>query len=347
MKNLNQIEPRTLISSIPYNITNSGSYYFTQNLTGDTNITNGITIAANDVTLDMCGFVLTGTSNGFSGINVTGAQNRNITIKNGVVRGWGQAGLYLQNGMSCRLTGVTAIDNGSSPAYAAIYVGEDWDVDDCSASFNRNCGISIGNNSRARNCKARGNMTYGFMIGNGCRVENCTAYANHQDGFSGGMMSMIMTCFANNNTNNGINVGLYSMASGNIASYNGGDGICAGTGSRIEKNLSTQNNGRGIIADAYSRVTENQIVQNTGPNIYGKVGCRVDNNHIFGGYVGIQSDSYANGSLFVANSVIGCTSNFITTSSANFGQIIGSSYFAGMNTNFVVNNPWVNFDLQP
>jgi len=345
MKTLNQIEPRTLISSIPFSITNSGSYYLTQNLTGDDTVTNGITIDANDVCLDLCGFVLSGTTNGWCGISLTGADNRNIIIKNGVVRGWGQSGLFLQNGMSCRLSNITAINNGTGPSFAAIYVGQDWDVEDCSASGNMNGGFFIGNNSRAKNCKARGNSAYGFMIGNGGRVENCSASENKENGFEGGMMSMILSCSANNNTNNGIYVGLYSIASGNISSYNRANGIRAGTGSRVEKNVSTQNGGCGIYAEGFSRVTENQIVQNSGPNIYGNTGCRIDHNHVYGGPIGIQSDVDSYGSLYVANSVVDCSTSYIVTIGSSFGQILNNSIMEP-STNFNVSNPWANFNLQ-
>src|SRR4051812_8998727 len=59
-KTLQQVEPRTPISSIPINITNSGSYYLTVNLT-QTNNAAGITISASDVTIDLNGFALIGT----------------------------------------------------------------------------------------------------------------------------------------------------------------------------------------------------------------------------------------------------------------------------------------------
>jgi len=47
MKSLDQIEARTAISSAPFYITSSGSYYLTQNLTVASG--NAITIAAGDV----------------------------------------------------------------------------------------------------------------------------------------------------------------------------------------------------------------------------------------------------------------------------------------------------------
>src|SRR6478752_6422281 len=58
MKSLDQIEPRTPISSLPYTIATSGSYYFTKNLEFTDTGGNAITIYANDVTLDLGGFTL-------------------------------------------------------------------------------------------------------------------------------------------------------------------------------------------------------------------------------------------------------------------------------------------------
>src|SRR5205085_693571 len=51
MKTLQQIEPRTAISSLPFTITNSGSYYLTGNLTGTAGANRGITILTDHVTL--------------------------------------------------------------------------------------------------------------------------------------------------------------------------------------------------------------------------------------------------------------------------------------------------------
>ena len=59
MKTLSQVEPRTLISSLPYTITNSGSYYLAASLTGGVG-QNGITIGVGNVTLDLRGFDLIG-----------------------------------------------------------------------------------------------------------------------------------------------------------------------------------------------------------------------------------------------------------------------------------------------
>jgi len=67
MKTLNQIEPRTPISSLPFVISSPGSYYLTTNLSG----TSGITISSGNVTLDLNGFTLQGLGNPFvSGVEI-------------------------------------------------------------------------------------------------------------------------------------------------------------------------------------------------------------------------------------------------------------------------------------
>jgi hypothetical protein len=56
MKTLAQIEPRTPISSVPFTISQSGSYYLTNNVTVNTG--DAIIITANGVSLDLNGFTI-------------------------------------------------------------------------------------------------------------------------------------------------------------------------------------------------------------------------------------------------------------------------------------------------
>src|SRR5947209_6383814 len=67
MKTLAQIEPRTPISALPFSISAPGSYYLTTNLTG---ITNGISITADNVTLDLGGFSIISGGNAGKGIEI-------------------------------------------------------------------------------------------------------------------------------------------------------------------------------------------------------------------------------------------------------------------------------------
>ena len=77
----------TKITSLPYTISAPGSYYLGGNLTyaGDS---HGITVNADNVTLDLMGFTLayTGTGTTYSGIYMQG--RKNVEIRNGTVRGW-------------------------------------------------------------------------------------------------------------------------------------------------------------------------------------------------------------------------------------------------------------------
>lgn len=84
MKTLGQLEPRIPISNLPYTIKDSGSYYLTGNLASTT---NGIVIHADNVTLDLMGFTLSGDggaeSNGIHVEGSSGNERYNLVIKGG------------------------------------------------------------------------------------------------------------------------------------------------------------------------------------------------------------------------------------------------------------------------
>jgi len=87
MLTLNQIEPRTPISSAPYTISSPGSYYLTTNIIGVSS-QNGINIYANNVTLDLNGFSLQGVSSAINGISIQSSYT-NVTVRNGTISAWG------------------------------------------------------------------------------------------------------------------------------------------------------------------------------------------------------------------------------------------------------------------
>jgi len=96
MKSIDQIEPRTPISSLPFVISQPGSYYFTGNLeaTPETFAGGGsgaIEIEAANVTLDLNGFMLGSTAAvvNQSAISVANFATplRSIRIMNGTIRG--------------------------------------------------------------------------------------------------------------------------------------------------------------------------------------------------------------------------------------------------------------------
>jgi hypothetical protein len=81
MKTLDEIEPGTPISSVPYIITASGSYYLSENAQATSSLFSGITIWADNITLDLKGFSLIGDGTaGLHGVFIDG-DYKNVTIR--------------------------------------------------------------------------------------------------------------------------------------------------------------------------------------------------------------------------------------------------------------------------
>ncbi|MEL7472148.1 MAG: hypothetical protein AAGK04_02440 [Planctomycetota bacterium] len=180
-KTLDQVEPRTAIESLPFTITQPGSYY----LTGDlSSAGNGIIVNASDVTIDLMGFTITGSDpTQFSGIEqVFPFGNKNLTVRNGTVRNFDD--------------GVVAF-TGSFEGYGITF--ENLRVIDVTSR-----GIAAGaSNCLIVNCYARqvgaGTGVFGGE-GLGCVggvIVNCRA-----SGFSGGIIvnqGVMSNCHASDN----------------------------------------------------------------------------------------------------------------------------------------------------
>lgn len=260
MKSLDQIEPRTPISSLPYTISLPGPYYVTTNLTG-TGGASGITIAANDVTLDLNGFSLIGVPGSISGIAVNGNRT-NVCVGNGTLRSWnlegidgttsqsssftdlkiiGSGDVGLRSGAAARVIRCTAMGNTQE----GILTFDNTTVSECGLSYNGASGISANNNCRITDCQAQFNTAHGISVGAGCSLSGCvSAYntnsgistgpgcsisqctaANNYDGISAGADSSISGCAAQANLNFGISVSSNSVATACAASGNGYVGI--------------------------------------------------------------------------------------------------------------------------
>lgn len=113
MKTLDQIEPRidvlTLGTEPPYTITESGSYYLSRNITTSSD-QRGITIAADNVTLDLNGFTISSPFGGETASAIYSLQP--AVIRNGFIKSNGVAtnGTYSVSGF---LNGVYMLGGGS------------------------------------------------------------------------------------------------------------------------------------------------------------------------------------------------------------------------------------------
>lgn len=215
-------DPRTPISTVPYTITMQGSYYLTANLIANGN-TQGITISADNVTIDLNGFAIVGGGSGqVAGINVPAAR-KNIYIRNGTVRGWTAGGVNASNATNSVIQALRISNNSSVGTFyniAALSIGSGSTVKDCFVAQNTNC--------------------HGISAGNACLVSGCVVRLNYARA--------------------GIRAGDLCYILNNVSDSNG-TGITMGSGNRIESNNCTSNTGAGVMVP--SGATNNVIFRNS------------------------------------------------------------------------------------
>jgi len=254
MKTLEQAEPRTPISSLPFLITQPGSYYLTRNLALSNANTHGIRVQADNVTIDLNGFALIGAGNALgtsgTGINVEG-DRYNLAIRNGTVRDWRGWGIRAVTGRNCQFESLRAFSNGN----VGILAGPCSLVSGNTCYGNLAWGIGVTGPCTIINNTCVSNDE-GIVVNAGSTITGNTCYLNAKDGIrciERGNTITFNTCAYN--TGNGIStstVGNCSIAN-NTCSYNGnggdGAGIYAlGSGNCVEHNLVSQND-RGIDVD--------------------------------------------------------------------------------------------------
>ena len=163
----------TKITGLPYTITTPGFYYLDRNLGFNDLYGDAITIEADNVTLDLMGFLLLNfrVDNSANGIYLNG--RKNVEIRNGTVRGF-FTGIYEaspDNGANHRILNIRA-DYNNIPGGVGIYLlGKNHLVRDCKASFNAHEGIIIGSGT-ITTCVASNNGSYGIIMGDGSLLEN-------------------------------------------------------------------------------------------------------------------------------------------------------------------------------
>jgi hypothetical protein len=252
MLTLNQVEPRTPITNLPYIISASGSYYVTTNLTctACTNGSNGITINTNDVTLDLSGFTLLGVGGSGAGIAAPNPQ-RNLAIRDGVLEGWAGNGVfatYIYNSQFERLRVSNTRGDG-------LQVGSNCVVLVCTVSGTGGNGIDAGNNSIVSSCTASSNSGLGIDALNYCTVIQCSSCLNSGDGIDVGNYCAIKDC----NLSGNIRSGMYITGGQN----------------RIDNNSAYNNSGYGFtwaFANVTNSITRNSASGNSLGNYYNFAG---------------------------------------------------------------------------
>lgn len=321
-KTLTEVEPRIAInttntpgdSNSVFRIAQPGSYYLTGNITGQA-AKHGIEIAASGVSIDLNGFDLVGVANSLDGITTSSSSSRNITIRNGSVRNWGEDGIDLYTG-SAKVALVEGVHSTGNVAYG-IRLGDGGLVSDCHASFNGITGISGALTVVA--CVARNNTQYGISIVNGGTITDSSAFSNTGYGIYAGNGCTLTNCTARSNGHGMIAFG-ESLVQGCTAVGNTGDGINGQQGTTILDCVCSENGADGIVVLNMSLVRGNTCTQNVSDGIFvsSSGGNRIEDNHMVGnarglhvigaGNVIVRNTASANTTVnwsIVANNVVG------------------------------------------
>jgi hypothetical protein len=165
----------TKITSLPYEIKDSGFYFIDRDLSATG---NGITVTADHVTIDMmgCSLIHTGDAGASKGIALN--SRTNVEIRNGTIRGF-WAGIDDSGaGFNHRVTNIRALNPGSGGTGVNIrLMGNNHLVKDCTAANNAYGGIYVGS-GKIVGCESYGNGAYGIWLVNDGSIIGCVAMNN-------------------------------------------------------------------------------------------------------------------------------------------------------------------------
>jgi parallel beta-helix repeat protein len=251
---------RGSISTCGMTISQPGSYYVTQNLSATGTC---LEVTANDVTIDLNGFTLTGDgSSVLYGIYINNVSN--VEVRNGTVRNFGKGIWANYSGTatkSNRVIGVRAVAN----AYGIYLASVSNLVKDCAAADSTDplaYGIYAGYGSAVINNTAYNNQGSGIYAYIGSNLINNTAYNNHGDGIIADNGSTVINNTAYNNQGAGIYAYIGCTMTNNTAYNNQSDGIYADNGCTVTNNTTYNNNAGANINYGGIRVHQGCIVKN-------------------------------------------------------------------------------------
>ena len=300
MKTLQQVEPRIDLATLSGDatdvvvISSPGSYYLSANITGTAG-KNGILINADNVTIDLNGFEVLGTTSGANALSgiLDSVGHKNLSISNGTVSGWGLGNIslisssYVElrrlrlsnatgngtfatgdgfNGRNC--TGSLIVDCvASGNAGDGFACGLNCTMTGCVSNHNALSGCS-GTNLGCTNCSADSNASAGFFLFSGGRLNNCAAtgvraQATQGDGFLTGSGSVVTACIAIGNSDAGFDTAS-SVVTGCVAQDNN-IGFFFTSNDILSNNLATANATHGFQGSgSNNRIDGNSAISNTG-----------------------------------------------------------------------------------
>lgn len=250
-------EPRIPVQSLPgsasavHVITQPGSYYLTENISGEPG-KNGIEIRADSVSLDLSGHALIG-NGGLSGVTSPLSFGA-FRVFNGSASGWSEWGIDLQgaiaNGYLSAIENIIVSESGGGIRVRLGRVRECtvWGcatngiegvtsvIESCFAGSNANVGIQAGFTSAVHRCNAVANGTGVYVYVNASAID-CVVEGDFGTGISAGSQCLVRgnqirrcergilvfhdgTSVQANNINDALTYGLLVTGSGNIVTGN-------------------------------------------------------------------------------------------------------------------------------
>jgi len=280
--------------------------------------TNGITVNASDVTVDLDGHALVGVSGSEHGIAVTPTYS-NVEIRNGTIKDWSGVGILASNALDCAVRKIRARGNG-----IGMVLGSGGRVIDSFANHNSR-GIVAQDGVVVAQCTVISNMTHGIEVFESGSVIGCTAKGNGANGITVSSRAKVTDCSANANGGDGFVLNDACTLIQSTARDNGGDGIEVSEFCNVKDCVSDSN---GDEDDAGIRVTG--------------WGNRIEGNTVNRNATGVKLLSLGN--LIIRNSARG--NNFFIQNTV--GNTVGEIYettIAGEMVNETV-GPWANFSFK-
>lgn len=240
------VEARMPISSAPFTITQSGSYYLTDNLSvasGD-----AITVSASDVNLDLAGFTISDAGSAGAAIKIDDSHAR-VTVRNGIL-----------DGFTYGIRGSTTTDG----LFVDLVIDNDGD----------GTGIWLGHANTVRSCKIRNTAASGINVGDGNLVEDVTVTVASSIGITASAGNTVRESLiresGNGNESSGHGIfldGSRNLVEGNHVVGTLGNGITVAQladSQVIRDNMVTGSTYRGIWLAGSSCVVKRNVVSDNG-----------------------------------------------------------------------------------
>jgi len=171
------------IGKLPYVITMPGQYTLSKSIVMTTS-NDGITINADNVTLDMAGNGITAFATAPANVGINIGDHTGVKVMNGFITGFANNGIKAGNTQNLSVTNMDIFSNNGDGIYLSSTNSSCTKITDCTV-HNNVAGIGInGFANRVSGCTVNNNTGFGIFISNGYVSGNVACH--NGSGISGG-----------------------------------------------------------------------------------------------------------------------------------------------------------------